>query len=42
MSDVQLPAEQRDEVNVVRRPAIGRVALRAPMVLLCDRGCTVP
>lgn len=39
---VHLTADQRDELNVVSRQAIGRVALRAHMVLLSDRGFTVP
>jgi transposase len=38
---VHLTADQRDELNVVSRQAIGRVALRAHMVRLCDRGFTV-
>src|SRR5215467_2283768 len=33
---------QRDELNALSRQAIGRVALRAHMVLLSDRGFTVP
>jgi len=33
---------QRDELNAVSRQAIGRVALRAHLVLLSDRGFTVP
>jgi transposase len=39
---VHLTVDQRDELNVVSRQAIGRVALRAHMVLLSDRGFTVP
>jgi hypothetical protein len=39
---VQLTESQRDELNAVSRQAIGRVALRAHMVLLSDRGFTVP
>ena len=39
---VHLTADQRDELNVFSRQALGRVALRAHMVLLSDRGFTVP
>ena len=39
---VHLTEDQRDELNFVSRQAIGRVALRAHMVLLSDRGFTVP
>ena len=39
---VHLTESQRDELQVVSRQAIGRVALRAHMVLLSDRGFTVP
>ncbi len=39
---VHLTADQRDELQVVSRQATGRVALRAHMVLLSDRGFTVP
>src|SRR5215467_15105955 len=39
---VHLTESQRDELQVVGRQAIGRVALRAHMVLLSDRGSTVP
>jgi transposase len=39
---VHLTADQRDELTVVSRQAIGRVALRAHIVLLSDRGFTVP
>jgi transposase len=39
---VHLPADQRDELNVVSRQAIGRVARLSHMVLLSDRGFTVP
>src|SRR5215471_14656918 len=39
---VHLTEDQRDELQVVSRQAIGRVALRAHMVLLSDRGFTVP
>jgi transposase len=38
---VHLTENQRDELQVVSRHAIGRVALRAHMVLLSDRGFTV-
>lgn len=37
-----LSAEQRRELMQVRRRAVGRVALRAQMVLLSARGYTVP
>ena len=39
---LHLTEGQRDELNAVSRQAIGRVALRAHMVLLSDRGFTVP
>ena len=39
---VHLTESQRDELQVASRQAIGRVALRAHMVLLSDRGFTVP
>src|SRR5690349_14482914 len=39
---MHLTEGQRDELNAVSRRAIGRVALRAHMVLLSDRGFTVP
>src|SRR5215472_9581515 len=39
---VHLTQSQRDELGVGSRQAIGRVALRAHMVLLSDRGFTVP
>ncbi len=39
---VHLTESQRDELSVISRQAIGRVALRAHMVLLSDRGVTVP
>src|SRR5215472_11724239 len=42
MIDVHLTESQRDELSAVSRHAIGRVALRAHMVLLSDRGFTVP
>jgi transposase len=38
---VHLTERQRDELSVVSRQAIGRVALRAHMVVLSDRGFTV-
>ena len=37
-----LSSEQRRELMVLRRRAVGRVALRAQMVLLSARGYTVP
>src|SRR6516164_5792903 len=39
---IHLTTSQRDELSAVSRQAIGRVALRAHMVLLSDRGFTVP
>ena len=39
---VHLTESQRAELNTMSRQAIGRVALRAHMVLLSDRGFTVP
>lgn len=39
---IHLTENQRDELGAVSRQAIGRVALRAHMVLLSDRGFTVP
>jgi transposase len=39
---VQLTDEQRREVRQVSRQAVGRVALRAQMVLLSDRSFSVP
>jgi transposase len=41
MRYVHLTQSQRDELGVVSRQAIGRVALRAHMVALSDRGFTV-
>ncbi len=41
MLSVHLTQSQRDELSVLSRQAIGRVALRAHMVLLSDRGFTV-
>src|SRR4051812_19338908 len=42
MLHVHLTEEQRAELEVVSRQAVGRVALRAQMVLLSDRGQSVP
>src|SRR5215470_14549010 len=42
MLHLKLTTAQRRELQVVSRQAVGRVALRAHMVLLSDRGCTVP
>src|SRR5215510_15555656 len=39
---VSLTQTQRDELTTLSHQAIGRVALRAQMVLLSDRGFTVP
>jgi transposase len=39
---VSLTQTQRDELSHLSHQAIGRVALRAHMVLLSDRGFTVP
>jgi hypothetical protein len=39
---VSLTQTQRDELTSLSHQAIGRVALRAHMVLLSDRGFTVP
>ena len=39
---IHLTEGQREELGAVSRQAIGRVALRAHMVLLSDRGFTVP
>src|SRR5512146_1753054 len=39
---VSLTQPQRDELTSLSHQAIGRVALRAQMVLLSDRGFTVP
>jgi transposase len=39
---VHLSDEQRQELHQVSRRAVGRVALRAHMVLLSDRGLSVP
>ncbi len=42
MIRVQLSKEQRAELTQVSRQAVGRVALRAQMVLLSERGYSVP
>jgi transposase len=42
MIHLHLSEEQRQEVHRVSRQAVGRVALRAHMVLLADRGYSVP
>lgn len=42
MLHLDLTAEQRQELQRVSRQAVGRVALRALMALLSDRGYTVP
>jgi transposase len=39
---MRLTDEQRQELQRASRQAVGRVALRAQMVLLCGRGYTVP
>jgi transposase len=39
---VSLTQAQREELTSLSRQAIGRVALRAHMVLLSDRGYSVP
>ena len=39
---VSLPQPQRDELASLSHQAMGRVALRAHMILLSDRGFTVP
>ncbi len=39
---IHLTVSQRDELRAISRQAIGRVALRAHMVLLSDRGFTIP
>jgi len=39
---VRLAAEERQELEAVSRQAVGRVALRAQMVLLSGRGYSVP
>ncbi len=42
MIRLQLSEEQRAELTQVSRQAVGRVALRAQMVLLSGRGYSVP
>lgn len=42
MIQMHLTANQREELRAVSRQALGRIALRAQMVLLSDRGFTVP
>jgi transposase len=42
MIHLQLTERQRQELTAVSRQAVGRVALRAHMVLLSDRGYSVP
>ena len=42
MIHIELTEGQRQELNLVSRQAIGRVAERAHMVLLSDRGYSVP
>src|SRR2546428_5357688 len=42
MIQLHLTAEQRQELQRVSRQAVGRVALRAHLVLLSDRGYSVP
>jgi transposase len=42
MIRVQLKEEERHSLEHMSRQAVGRVALRAQMVLLCARGYTVP
>ena len=42
MIHIQLTERQRQELTAVSRQAVGRVALRAHMVLLSDRGYSVP
>jgi hypothetical protein len=39
---ISLTQQQREELTRLSHPAIGRVALRAHMALLSDRGFTVP
>jgi transposase len=41
MLHLTLTAEQQQELQLVSRQAVGRVALRAQMVLLSGRGCPV-
>jgi len=42
MIHLELTAGQRRELQILSRQAVGRVALRAQMVLLSGRGCPVP
>jgi transposase len=42
MVHLELTSEQRRELHVLSRQGVGRVALRAQMVLLSGRGCPVP
>ena len=42
MVHLELTNEQCRELHVLSRQAVGRVALRAQMVLLSGRGCPVP
>jgi len=42
MIRVQITDAQREELEEVSRQAVGRVALRAQMVLLAGRGYRVP
>jgi hypothetical protein len=42
MISVSLRQTQREELTSLSHQAIGRVALRAHMLLLSDRGFTVP
>jgi transposase len=42
MMHLTLTVEQERELHAVSRQAVGRVALRAQMVLLSGRGCPVP
>src|SRR5258706_5580305 len=42
MVHLTLTAEQERELHAVSRQAVGRVALRAQMVLVSGRGCPVP
>jgi transposase len=42
MLHLKLTTAQRRELHLMSRQAVGRVTLRAQMVLLSDRGCSVP
>jgi transposase len=42
MISMHLSSDQRTELEAVSRRTVGRVALRAQMVLLSDRGFSVP